>query len=277
MYHGEIVPGFPMHPHRGFETVTVVRRGLLDHSDSMGATARYGRGDVQWLTAGRGIQHAEMFPLTERERDNPLELFQIWLNLPIRDKMAEPYFSMLWSNTIPKHVVRDSEGRTVEIMMTGGHYGDVRAPAPPPSSWAAHADSNVAIWTIKLAPHARFTLPAAPGTNRSLYFFRGQGLDVDGHAIPVQPPRRAARRAGRGADRGLRRDRGAAAAGQADRRAGRPLRPVRDDDARGDPPGDRRLPAHAVRRLAVGQRRSGARARGRPLRRRPDGKTERPA
>ena len=66
-----------MHPHRGFETVTVVRRGLLDHSDSMGATARYGRGDVQWLTAGRGIQHAEMFPLVERERDNPVELFQI--------------------------------------------------------------------------------------------------------------------------------------------------------------------------------------------------------
>ena len=77
MYHGEIVPGFPKHPHRGFETVTVVRRGLLDHSDSMGATARYGRGDVQWLTAGRGIQHAEMFPLVERERDNPVELFQI--------------------------------------------------------------------------------------------------------------------------------------------------------------------------------------------------------
>jgi redox-sensitive bicupin YhaK (pirin superfamily) len=150
----------------------------------MGATARYGRGDVQWLTAGRGIQHAEMFPLVERERDNPLELFQIWLNLPIRDKMAEPYFSMLWSNTIPKHVVRDSEGHAIEIMMTAGHYGDVRAPAPPPSSWASHADSNVAIWTIKLAPHARFTLPAAPGTNRSLYFFRGQGLDVDGHAIP---------------------------------------------------------------------------------------------
>ena len=184
MYHGEIVPGFPMHPHRGFETVTVVRRGLLDHSDSMGATARYGRGDVQWLTAGRGIQHAEMFPLVERERDNPVELFQIWLNLPARDKMADPYFSMLWGPTVPKHVVRDSEGRTAEIVLTAGHYGDVRAPAPPPSSWAAHADSNVAIWTIKLAPHARFTLPAAPGTNRSLYFFSGQGLDVDGHAIP---------------------------------------------------------------------------------------------
>src|SRR3954470_25025239 len=54
MYHGELVPGFPGHPHRGFETVTYVRNGLIDHSDSLGATARFGRGDVQWLTAGRG-------------------------------------------------------------------------------------------------------------------------------------------------------------------------------------------------------------------------------
>jgi redox-sensitive bicupin YhaK (pirin superfamily) len=73
MYHGEDVPGFPGHPHRGFETITIVRSGYIDHSDSLGAAARYGRGDVQWLTAGRGILHAEMFPLIERQRGNPLE------------------------------------------------------------------------------------------------------------------------------------------------------------------------------------------------------------
>src|SRR6187551_3655628 len=93
MYHGDVVPGFPQHPHRGFETVTYVRSGLVDHADSLGATARYGGGDVQWLTAGRGIVHAEMFPLLERDGPNPAELFQIWLNLASSDKMADPYFA----------------------------------------------------------------------------------------------------------------------------------------------------------------------------------------
>src|SRR5580658_7852986 len=79
MYHGRTVPGFPQHPHRGFETVTIVRSGLIDHSDSLGATARFGHGDVQWLTAGKGISHCEMFPLVNTSEPNPAELFQIWL------------------------------------------------------------------------------------------------------------------------------------------------------------------------------------------------------
>src|SRR5215475_248015 len=107
MYHGQAVPGFPSHPHRGFETVTIVRKGLTDHSDSLGATARYGGGDVQWLTAGRGIQHAEMFPLLDQQGPNPLELFQIWVNLPAAGKMAAPRFSMLWDDKIPRHAARD--------------------------------------------------------------------------------------------------------------------------------------------------------------------------
>jgi quercetin 2,3-dioxygenase len=185
MYHGEVVPGFPQHPHRGFETVTLVRRGLIDHSDSLGAAARFGRGDVQWLTAGKGIVHAEMFPLVERDRDNPLELFQIWLNLPRADKLADPHFAMLWDEAIPRHVERDAGGRATEIAIVAGRLGDVAPPPPPPRSWAARADSDVAIWTLRLEPGARFTLPpAGRGTNRTLYFFRGSGLRVAGRPLP---------------------------------------------------------------------------------------------
>lgn len=169
MYHGEHIPGFPQHPHRGFETVTIVREGFIDHSDSLGATARYGNGDLQWLTAGRGIVHAEMFPLLKSDAPNPLELFQIWLNLPAANKMCEPYFKMLWSQTIPTIEI---DGASVLLM--AGSYQNHRPPAPPPDSWAAKDDSDVAIWTIKLEAGGKFTLPSTlEGTTRSLYLFDG--------------------------------------------------------------------------------------------------------
>jgi redox-sensitive bicupin YhaK (pirin superfamily) len=187
MYHGEKIPGFPGHPHRGFETVTIVRRGLIDHADSLGAAARFGGGDVQWLTAGRGIVHSEMFPLVERAAPNPLELFQIWLNLPRADKLVDPHFSMLWSGAIPRRVDRDSAGRTTEITVMAGPLGDTVAPAPPPHSWAARPDSDVAIWSIRMQPGATWTLPPArPGTNRTLYWFRGAGLRVGDRTV-VKP------------------------------------------------------------------------------------------
>ncbi|MEM9488568.1 MAG: pirin family protein [Myxococcota bacterium] len=187
MYHGQVVPGFPQHPHRGFETVTVVRRGLVDHSDSLGATARYGRGDVQWLTAGSGILHAEMFPLVDPERPNPLELFQIWLNLPSASKMVDPHFTMLWSDKIPQRTFHDSNGKATQVTLVAGRHGDhdgLVAPSPPPDSWASQADSDVAIWTIEMAAGATWTLPAVNlDTNRTLYLFSGAGLQVGARSI----------------------------------------------------------------------------------------------
>ena len=180
MYHGDTVPGFPPHPHRGFETVTVVRQGLIDHADSLGAQARFGQGDVQWLTAGKGIVHSEMFPLLKQDAPNPLELFQIWLNQPAAAKMAEPHFTMFWAPRIPRLSETDAAGRSTDVTVIAGAFHDTAPLAPPPDSWAARLDADVAIWTIRMAPGARWTLPAATGqgTRRTLYFFKGQSVTV---------------------------------------------------------------------------------------------------
>ena len=181
MYHGIEVPGFPQHPHRGFETVTVVRRGYVDHSDSLGATARYGEGDTQWLTTGSGIQHSEMFPLVSNEKRNELELFQIWLNLPPESKMVPAHFGMLWGEDIPTVVSRS--GRVTVDVIAGSLDGH-QAPAPPPNSWAARPDSHMAIWLIRLDAGATWELPPTlPGINRTLHFFLGSEATVAGTSV----------------------------------------------------------------------------------------------
>jgi redox-sensitive bicupin YhaK (pirin superfamily) len=175
MYHGSHVPGFPQHPHRGFETVTVVRRGFVDHSDSLGATARYGQGDVQWLTTGSGIMHSEMFPLLAGDHDNPLELFQIWLNLPPQSKMVDAYFGMLWSEEIP--TITPAPGVSVDVI-AGAIDGHV-PPSPPPDSWGSHPDGELAIWLVRVGPDSSYTLPTAPGdVNRMLHCFLGSDVSV---------------------------------------------------------------------------------------------------
>jgi redox-sensitive bicupin YhaK (pirin superfamily) len=180
MYHGDVVPGFPQHPHRGFETVTVVRRGYVDHSDSLGATARYGGGDVQWLTTGSGIMHAEMFPLLKPDADNPLELFQIWLNLPPHSKMVPAYFGMLWSEDIPTI----SGGPGVSIDVIAGPIDGAMPPSPPPDSWASRVDSRLGIWLIRLESGATYDLPLSGGTvNRMLHFFEGTEATVAGTPV----------------------------------------------------------------------------------------------
>lgn len=180
MYFGDTVPGFPQHPHRGFETVTVVRRGYVDHSDSLGATARYGEGDTQWLTTGKGIMHAEMFPLLDETGENRMELFQIWLNLPPESKMVDAYFGMLWKEAIP--TISPAAGVLVDLI--AGGLGEACPPAPPPDSWASRADSDLAIWLIRLAPEAGWDLPPAdPGSNRMLFCFLGDEVAVDGTMV----------------------------------------------------------------------------------------------
>ena len=190
MYHGNSVPGFPGHPHRGFETVSIVRKGLIDHSDSLGAIARFGEGDVQWLTAGKGIVHAEMFPLLNEDADNRMEMFQIWLNLPAESKMAPPHFKMFWAENIPSVVDKDSQGRATHVSVVAGKLQSIASGkatdplAPPPDSWAARGAADLAIWTLRMEPGATWTLPAASkGSHRMLYFFKGQSVTVGCQAV----------------------------------------------------------------------------------------------
>lgn len=176
MYHGKHVPGFPVHPHRGFETITIVRKGYIDHADSMGAAGRYGEGDVQWMTAGHGVQHSEMFPLLKTDEPNTVELFQIWLNLPRSKKMTAPYFTMFWNENLPR-IVLDS-GRA-HLTLIAGSYQEHKALPPPPESWASDTQSEVAIWLFKVEQGGSVSLPpASEGVARMLYFFEGQELKI---------------------------------------------------------------------------------------------------
>lgn len=189
MYHGSTIPGFPYHPHRGFETITIVNKGFCDHSDSLGAAGRFGEGDVQWMTAGRGVQHSEMFPLLNQEEENPLELFQIWLNLPSSGKFVDPHFKMLWHEDIP--IIQDENAK---VKIISGNYKGSQAPSPAPDSWAANEDNEVAIWNIHIEANSTYVLPKANSeVTRTLYFYEGSDIQISeasiskNHGISLNP------------------------------------------------------------------------------------------
>lgn len=161
---------------------------VIDHADSMGNGARYGGGDVQWMTAGRGVQHSEMFPLTRTDAPNHLKLFQLWLNLPAKDKFTDPAFVMHWAESVG-HAVDDAAGSSVTVW--AGEYAGVKGQAPPPASWGANPDNDLAIFHIVLKPRigAVTLAPAKIGAaaNRRLYFFEGgAGVTVGGQAVQAK-------------------------------------------------------------------------------------------
>lgn len=183
MYHGRQVPGFPGHPHRGFETITVVRKGFVDHADSAGGAGRYGNGDVQWMTAGKGLQHSEIFPLLNKDKENPLELFQIWINLPKKSKFVEPGFKMLWIEDQAIEKIKDDNGIETIVEVVAGKINQSTA-LPPKDSWAADENNHVAVWNITIPPNGSFKIPASvQGLNRNIYFHEGEQITVDGTEV----------------------------------------------------------------------------------------------
>lgn len=184
MYHGTNMPGFPYHPHRGFETITINKEGVVDHSDSLGAAGRFMGGDVQWMTAGKGIQHSEMFPMIHNDKGNPLEIFQIWLNLPKTSKMVDPHFKMLWKEEIPIVTHKDDANRTTVIDVIAGRINETLAPTPTPNSWAATTKNAVGVFTVKMEPEATWTLPKTnPDANRTIFYYTGETLEIEGKTI----------------------------------------------------------------------------------------------
>ena len=184
MYHGDKVPGFPAHPHRGFETVTFVMQGMVDHADSAGGAGRYGNRDVQWMTAGSGLLHSEMFPLLDKENPNTTELFQIWLNLPAAKKMVQPSYKMLWGEDIPAPVFEDEQGKKTQVDIVAGSIDGHKAPEPVADSWAANPENGVAIWQLKMEENATWQIPAAAkSVNRMFYFFEGETVQLDNETI----------------------------------------------------------------------------------------------
>ncbi|OJJ15365.1 pirin [marine bacterium AO1-C] len=184
MYHGSNVPGFPYHPHRGFETITINKEGVVDHSDSLGAKGRFMEGDVQWMTAGRGVQHSEMFPLVNDDQGNPLEIFQIWLNLPRASKMVDPHFKMLWKEDIPVVEHQDEAGYVTTVQIVAGSIADTNALAPTPDSWAANSANAVGVYTVKMEANATWTLPKTNAeAHRTIFFYKGDSITVEGQQV----------------------------------------------------------------------------------------------
>ncbi|MCK8515030.1 pirin family protein [Methylonatrum kenyense] len=154
--------GVGQHPHRGFETVTIVYQGELEHRDSTGAGGRIGPGDVQWMTAGAGIVHEEFHSRNFTAKGGTLEMAQLWVNLPARDKSAPAAYQTLLTSEIPDVALPDDAGR---LRVIAGQYLENQGPAS--------TFSPMNVWDVRLRAGAAVDLPAPEGHNTLLVVLDG--------------------------------------------------------------------------------------------------------
>ena len=200
------------------------------------------RGDVQWLTAGKGIVHSEMFPLLDARRPEPARAVPDLAEPAERRQARRAALRDAVGRDDPARARRDAAGGRPRSPSSRASSATRRPPPPPPQSWAARPDTDVAIWTIKLAPGARWTLPprrAGHATARSTSSAAARCASAGRAVAGSTAVGRCAPRSTCALENGAERERAAAAAGPADRRAGRAVRAVRDEHARRDPAGVR--------------------------------------
>ncbi len=163
--------GVERHPHRGFETVTIVYQGEVEHKDNAGNAGKIGPGDVQWMTAARGILHEEMHGMDFTKNGGTLEMIQLWVNLPAKDKMSEPGYQEILSRNIPVVDLPEDAGR---MRLIAGEYDGV--------SGAAKTFTVLNLWDMRVRAGAKVSLPVQEGHNVMLLVLLGS-ISADGEVI----------------------------------------------------------------------------------------------
>lgn len=165
---GDYIAGFPEHPHRGFETVTYMLAGRMRHRDSAGNEGLVTDGGVQWMTAGRGVIHSEM----PEQNDGLMEGFQLWLNLPARDKMSAPWYRDIPLEEVPRLTLAD--GVTVRVIAGRTHGVD---------GAVQRAHTEPLYLDLEIPAGVTFEQPLPAGHNAFVYVFRGEVV-IDGKGVP---------------------------------------------------------------------------------------------
>ena len=170
----DYIKGFPMHPHRGIETVTYMVQGVVNHKDSIGNFGNISSGDVQWMTSGGGIMHEEMPQPGQEEMIG----FQLWVNLPARLKMSQPRYQNIFADQIPQ--VTRADG--VKILVIAGEVDNVRGPVTEIEADPLYLD-------ITVPQNREFKHPVEKGHTAFAYVFEGQGVFGSDDAKPINHPR----------------------------------------------------------------------------------------
>lgn len=160
--------GVGQHPHRGFETVTIVYQGEVEHRDSTGSGGIIGPGDVQWMTAGSGILHEEFHSHSFTRTGGTMEMVQLWVNLPAKDKMVRPGYQAILAESIPVIQLPNDAGT---LRVIAGKYGDSAGPA--------HTYTPLSVWDIAMQPDGRLDAEIATGWTVAIVVLRGTLLIND--------------------------------------------------------------------------------------------------